>query len=644
MKNHRRNTGHTCNKNKHKSKNLFFFGLVSLFWFIFRTGTKPSRIIYPCQRAALTNSSMLLSLSIPFSLTGILTKTKKFSSKKGMTLALLIIVVSVTLNNEQFLGSLQLAGAVDPNQEIQLTLEPRNAMVFPASDIYVVNGRAHAHISELINLMGFHGLLFYRSDTSGVNQGPDGLIARDDMVLIKINCQWDERGGTNTDLLKELIQMVVDHPDGFIGEIVVADNGQTQSGPFGNGGSLNWTNNNAEDHLQSAQDVVDMFSVSYNVSTWLWDTITLKKVGEYSEGDLNDGYIVNQTANPVTGMQVSYPKFKTKFGTYVSFKKGIWDPVTQSYDNDRLKLINFPVLKSHMQYGVTASTKHYMGVVSAKQTNAHLSVPFGGMGTEMVETRLPTLNILDAIWVNANPFPSSSCGPATPYEVATRVNVVMASTDPVALDYYGSKHVLVQAAELIGYTDTHTISPDYSLDDVWSEAFGTWLNLTKREIIAGGFYATTDENHMNIYVKNSDSTPPYISTPSQNPQRGSVEPYQNVTVSVNVTDADSGVKNVTLFYTVNNETTWENQTMIYNPSTSLYEVIIPGQQAETWVKFKIVAYDNAGNNETKDGTEPYCTYQVIPEFSLFKILPLFMIATLLIIVYKRKHCTWMHKN
>jgi len=177
------------------------------------------------------------------------------------------------------LGSLQLARAVDPNQEIQLTLEPRNAAGFPASDIYVVNGRAYAHISELINLMGSHGLPFYKSDTSGANQGPDGLIAHDDVVLIKTNWQWNERGGTNTDLLKELIQMVADHPDGFIGEIVVADNGQAQSGSFGNGGSLNWTSNNAENHSQSAQDVVDMFSVSYNISTWLWDAITLKNAG-----------------------------------------------------------------------------------------------------------------------------------------------------------------------------------------------------------------------------------------------------------------------------------------------------------------------------------------------------------------------------
>ena len=72
----------------------------------------------------------------------------------------------------------------------------------------------------------------------------------------------------------------------------------------------------------------------------------------------------------------------------------------------------------------------------------------------MVETGLPTLNIIDAIWVNANPPPFSGNGPGTPYDQATRVNALMASTDPVALDYWAAKRVLMQTANLIGYADT----------------------------------------------------------------------------------------------------------------------------------------------------------------------------------------------
>jgi hypothetical protein len=560
-------------------------------------------------------------------------KTKKFLSKKAATLALLIIAASIVLSTEQFWGSIQLAGAVNPNQEIQLTLEPRNATTLPASDIFIVNGRAYAHINELINLMGSHGLLFYESGTIGANQGPNGLIARDDVVLIKINEEWPYRGGTNTDVLKELIQAIVDHPSGYVGEIVVADNGQWQ-------GSMNWPESNAEDITQSTQDVVDMFSPYYNISAYTWIPIRGTRVDEYSDGDTIDGYVLYDTADPETGIYVSYPKFRTQFGTYISFKKGIWNGT--GYEK-RLKVINMPVLKSHSSYGVTASLKHYMGVQSQSLANGHSTVATGGMGTLMVETGLPTLNIIDAGWINANPSPSSMTGPSTPYDRATRVNVLMASTDPVALDYWAAKHVLLQAASLVGYTDTHTVDPDNSdRSGVSNEAFGVWLSLTKNEIVAGGYNVTTDEDHMNIYVVR-EGPPPEIGIPSQNPPRNNVTAGEEVKVSVNVTDAESGVKNVTLFYTINNGTAWENRTMNYNVSTSLYEATIPGQAAETWVKFKILAYNNAGNKATKDGTEPYCTYQVIPEFSsAYVLLTLFIIATLLVIIYWRKRA-FFHK-
>ena len=110
MKSHHRNTVHISNMKKFKKKNLLIFGFASLLWLIFRTGTKPSRIVYPCQRTALASSSILLGISIPIWLTSGLMKTKNMLSKKGKTIVLLIIVSSIILNCEQFLGSVQTAG------------------------------------------------------------------------------------------------------------------------------------------------------------------------------------------------------------------------------------------------------------------------------------------------------------------------------------------------------------------------------------------------------------------------------------------------------------------------------------------------------------------------------------------------------
>lgn len=118
---------------------------------------------------------------------------------------------------------------------------------------------------------------------------------------------------------------------------------------------------------------------------------------------------------------------------------------------------------------------------------------------------------------------------------------------------------------------------------------------------------------------------------------GDVQPDQEVKVSVNITDPESGVKNVTLFYTTNDGITWENKTMDLNQTTGLYEAIIPGQPAETWVKFKIVAYDYLENNATLDGTMPQYIYQVIPEFpSTTTLLLSTMLTALFIISLKRK--------
>jgi hypothetical protein len=137
-----------------------------------------------------------------------------------------------------------------------------------------------------------------------------------------------------------------------------------------------------------------------------------------------------------------------------------------------------------------------------------------------------------------------------------------------------------------------------------------------------------------------DETAPIIDIPSREPA-GDVQPNQPVKVSVNVTDATTQVKNVTLYYSLDNGTTWEQPIpMTLNSSNSLYEATILGQPIGTLVRYKIVAYDYAGNNATLDGTEPYSVYQVVPEFSPNLILPIiiiFSVMTLFAIITCRRN-------
>jgi len=466
---------------------FFFVGLASLVWFLLRTGAKPSRIAYPCQRAALANASLWLALYV-LPLAGVLRPGRR-------TLALLLAALALV-------GSLALLGLQRraPAEGLQLEIRGRAASQQPSSSIFVVTGARgrYEDVRALIELMGEHGLKFYRSSRVSPVSGPDGLIARDDVVIIKVNSQWNERGGTNTDLVKALIRAILEHPDGFVGEIVIADNGQAQYGSYGRGGSLSWDRNNAEDITQSMEKVAQQFAAQgYKVSTYLWDEITLKRVREYSEGDLEDGYVVYERPDPYTGVIVSYPKFRTKYGTYVSFKLGVWDPRTGAYNSSRLKVINVPVLKTHAIYGVTACVKHYMGVVSDRLTNhnPHNSVGRGGMGTVMAETRYPVLNIVDAIWINPHP----RGGPATPYSEAVRVNVIAASTDPVALDYWAAKYILMQAASRLGYRDLSSMDPD----NTQAGSFGYWLRLSAEALRRAGYFVAVDESRMSVYVRPS---------------------------------------------------------------------------------------------------------------------------------------------
>jgi len=82
---------------------------------------------------------------------------------------------------------------------------------------------------------------------------------------------------------------------------------------------------------------------------------------------------------------------------------------------------------------------------------------------------------------------------------------------------------------------------------------------------------------------------------------------------------------------------WIDLLMTFNSTTGLYEATIPGQPADTLVRYEITAYDNAGNHRVEDNSGQYYVYTVIPEFPSTIILLLFIIATLAAIVYRRKH-------
>ena len=135
-------------------------------------------------------------------------------------------------------------------------------------------------------------------------------------------------------------------------------------------------------------------------------------------------------------------------------------------------------------------------------------------------------------------------------------------------------------------------------------------------------------------IEVEDIHPPEIGTPLRFPPDENVSEFQEVRVAVNVTDYESGVKNVTLYYTTDEE--WIPIKMTFNETSGLYEAIIPGQNAGTYVKFKIEAFDNAGNHAEQNNEQQYFVYLVIPEVSWQLLLIGLMPPTVYLILKAKK--------
>jgi hypothetical protein len=458
-----------------------------LAWLLLRSGTKLSRLSYPCQQAALSTATAAFGASLVGVVVAIRRRLSvRWATPAGIALGCIALMAAIgtwsylprTDAFQPYLGPL-----LDPPRDyVAQVFSQTNCPQDPVGDRFIC-------VEDLFEMLGTEGIKLHRSSTNSLTSGSDGIIAADDVVLIKINYQWSQRGGTNTDLLRGLIRRIIDHPDTFTGEIVVAENTQ-----FAAANNFDRNENNAQDHTLSPYDVVRYYrAFGHKISHYVWTGIRYQSVAEYSDGDMNDGYVVYPYDSQLHG-RISYPKFQTAFDTRISLKYGIWEDGT-GYDLERLKFINLPVLKSHhATYGATALVKHYMGVVTGElSTSSHSAIHYGLLGALIGEIRPADLNILDAIWINANP----NSGPSTSYGGATRTDRLVASLDPIAADLWAVKYILIPAFIANGHNGPPWPYPSANPDDPAS-AFRQYLDNSMNYILAAGYDVTNDLSQVEL--------------------------------------------------------------------------------------------------------------------------------------------------
>jgi len=278
------------------------------------------------------------------------------------------------------------------------------------------------------------------------------------VIVIKVNNQWDGRNATNSDVVKGVIYRLVQHPEGFSGAVIVAENPQAAN--------ENWYtepdgNINSQFRDQSYLEVTRAFArQGYRVCIADWHPLRETFVRDYDTGDGDNGYVLDAGDN-----KLSYPKFQVNCNGVtlrVSMRKGIWTGT--AFDAARLRMINLPVLKRHDTAWATISVKNYVGFITVsgsdrwvnpnhrhcwllslpairfEGTCTSLSQEYGLLGRQMARIRRADLNIVDAIWVNP-------CDNVHYHAQAQRQDVLLASRDPFAVDYYAADYVLAPLAQ-----------------------------------------------------------------------------------------------------------------------------------------------------------------------------------------------------
>lgn len=342
-----------------------------------------------------------------------------------------------------------------------------------ASHIYEAkNGTPEQNMAKVLEMLG----------------GIEKIVGKNDIVIIKPNGQQISHNMTNTNTIKEFIDQVLNIRD-FRGEVIIAENHHYH--PDNRAG---WTtiNRNGDYNLNELVTYYGDKGIA-NVTKYhwrdadSWNSLTLHDTrgGRIVSGpDEGDGYVWTNEEYSYKGRKtkMTYPIFTSNFsGVTIDFRNGAWK--NGEYTGQCVKFINISSLRHHSNAGVTAAVKNYLGVVdltcgykgkkpsgyynfhyiavdwpsigilrrglksfitsgfARKQKITRKTADFvgpqngaigGAVGHFMKSIRMADLNIIAAEYA----------GHEGRKKAPAHTKTVLASTDPVALDYYAGKYVL----------------------------------------------------------------------------------------------------------------------------------------------------------------------------------------------------------
>ena len=233
------------------------------------------------------------------------------------------------LTRREFIKRLILGAVIlSFNSEVHANKAFHNSEINPFNTIYrAINGRPDMNLAKVIDMMG----------------GIETIIGDDDIVLIKPNAQWWNHGVPNLAALKAFIDLIMERPGGFKGEVVLAENCHRGPMPW-DAHRSGWIHlfewNSDIPQVSNMNDLVQIlkkncgnkFSVCHLIDVQMGN----KRVYNPSDGM---GYVYCDGSNGVPLLSIdngacgtdyrstimTYPILRSEKGTIIDFKNGIWE-------------------------------------------------------------------------------------------------------------------------------------------------------------------------------------------------------------------------------------------------------------------------------------------------------------------------------
>jgi hypothetical protein len=324
-------------------------------------------------------------------------------------------------------------------------------------DIFVArNGTPTAKVQKVIELAG----------------GIARFVGYDDAVVLKPNGQWPRQGYTHTECLKALIDVILNRPGGFGGEVIIAEHVHRAPPPGSDnalGSNYCW-NMSAGSNRQNNWPDMNYFELVNNFQTRGFPNVTAIPLYDSGLGDFmavagpeglpegKQGWVraLYTTAANGRTVRLSSPILRSTYsGKLIDLKNGVW--AGGGYNGQRVTLIFLPTLNNHGSFnsedyaGPTSALKCHLGIVDFAGTTG---VNLHGVGYNTpVSPRALGESVGHLITQLLAPAFYLTCAEYTGFRsrtdgTAANTRTVGLCADPVTLDYWMCKNVLYPCATI----------------------------------------------------------------------------------------------------------------------------------------------------------------------------------------------------